>query len=147
MSSQRIASLRRVLALCLTQERGAKLAMAQSVQRVTLMAKRLESLELRQASGPVSARRENSLVGAEDLLSSEALTLMRERILHALRAARLERNQHEREWMERHKTMEQVRGVLNRLEMEIDRIMQRHEQQEIDDLYAARQLSRRKDQP
>jgi hypothetical protein len=136
-----------VLALYQLQERGAKLAMAQSVQKVTFAVKHLQSLELRLSSTPVFAGNKNGVVGAEDLLSSEALTLMRERILHVLRAARLERTQHEREWRERHRSVEQVSGVLNRLQSETDRSTERHEQQEIDDLYAARQFLHRKDQP
>lgn len=145
MSSHRIASLRRVLDLYLIQEREAKLAMTQANQRVAFMARRLESVELRRVSVPEAGGRD--FVGIEARLSSEIFILMREETLRALHAARLEQTRYKLEWMDKLKTVEQVRGVLGLLQVEMDRTAQRHHQQEIDDLYAARKFSRRKSQP
>lgn|GEM_PF-2393234 len=145
MSSHRIDSLRRVLDLYLLQERGAKLAMAQASQRVSLMTKRLESLELREISVPAAGGRD--FVEIEAKLSLEIFALMREQTRRALRAARLEQIQYKLEWTERFKAVEQIRGVLDLLQVEMDRTVQRHDQQEIDDLYAARKFSQRNSQP
>jgi len=145
VSSHRIDSLRRVLDLYLLQERGAKLAMAQASQRVSLMTKRLESLELREISVPAAGGRD--FVEIEAKLSLEIFALMREQTRRALRAARLEQIQYKLEWTERFKAVEQIRGVLDLLQVEMDRTVQRHDQQEIDDLYAARKFSQRNSQP
>jgi len=145
LSSHRIASLRRVLDLYVIQERGAKLVMVQANQRVASITKRLESLELRRISEPALGCRD--FIEIEASLSLEVLVLMREETLRALHAARLKQSWYKLEWMEKLKTAEQVRGVLDLLQAEMDRTVQRHDQQGIDDLYAARKFSQGKRQP
>lgn len=119
--------------------------MAQASQRVAFMTKRLESLELRRISIPAAGGRD--FVEIEARLSLEVFALMREESMRALRAARLEQSRSKLEWMERFKTVEQIRGVLDLLQMEMDRTVQRQDQQEIDDLYAARKFLQRNSQP
>jgi len=109
------------------------------------MRRRLESLELRRISIPATDGRD--FVEIEARLSLEVFALMRQETLRTLRAARLEQSRYRLEWMEKLKTAEQVRGVLDLLQVEMDRTVQRHDQQAIDDLYAASKFSQGKNQP
>jgi hypothetical protein len=122
--------------------------MMHSAQRVATLKNRLVSLESRRSSESYTPEGvdDSAVNGAMHLLSTQALDLMQKKALEAIPEAQGEYIRCERELVEKRRAAEQVREVLRQLQVQVDNMVQRREQQEADDLYAARKSSRHANQ-